>query len=361
VKREGVVEDRGPCRQSRARCAPRVRASVAGLATLLAAQTAGADGATLPPSIRVQWNAPSGCPETSAVRAAIAGLLGPSLPRTASSPIAAQATVRAAPSGEFAARILVQAGGSPEEKVIDVPDCATAADAFAMIVALAVDPNVGAVVTPPKGPAPPSGSPRPAQLRSEPPSRANPSPAGGLRALAGPLVATGAGALPVPSYGFGAKLALEGRFRWEVAAAYWPERPNSVASGTASVGARIRLESIESSFCLLQGVGEWCVAGEVGAMAASGTGVPLPSRGTSWWLAPSVAAGARWTVAPRIVLGARLDVGVPILRPSFVLDNVGARDVVQVYRPAPVFATVRLEAEFQFLSTGSSGIRHDVR
>jgi hypothetical protein len=193
----------------------------------------------------------------------------------------------------------------------------------------------------------------------EPAVRANAPSVAGLRALAGPLVATGAGVLPFPSYAFGVKVAVEGTFRWEVAATYWPARPSSVASGAGEVGARVRLESVESSFCLLHGVGVWCVAGEVGAMAASGTGVPLPSRGTSWWLAPSVAAGARWTVAPRVVLGARLDVGVPIFRPSFVLDNLGASEAVQVYRPAPVFATARLEAEFEFFSTGSSTIRHD--
>jgi hypothetical protein len=317
----------------------------------------------LPQAIAIDWNAPPECPDASEVRAAILAMVGASWARPDALRLAAQANVSKTTAGQFFLRAEVQAGGVTETKSVEAGTCATVADAFALIVALALDPSVGAPSPPAEhaAPAGPAAAATGSQARFEPPIVANHRTEPVLRGLLGPLVAGGLGALPFPAYGVGAKLAIERTFRWELAAMYWPDRPTTVAvdsSGTVAVGARVQLASAQSSFCLVRGAWSWCIAGEVGAMRAWGTGVPSFSKGTSWWVAPSVGAGARWKLAPRLALGIRLDVGVPIFRPSFVVDRVGPSETVQVYRPAPVFAVLRLEPEFEFFSTGSRETRH---
>lgn len=102
-----------------------------------------------------------------------------------------------------------------------------------------------------------------------------------------------------------------------------------------------------------------CLGADIGAMSGKGADVPNFSSGTSWWVAPTSAVSVRLSLTKVASLRFRLDVGVPIYRPSFVVDNVGGIDGVKAYQPAPAFGAISLEPEFLLFSTDSVGAGHD--
>jgi hypothetical protein len=297
------------------------------------------------------WSAPESCPDAGQVATTVESLLEQSSSRHDTADLVARGTVTEA-DGRFELRIQIDSRGASESKTIDADRCGTLADAFAVIVAFAIDPGAG------MHPPPPENAPQ------RQPVRASTDPGGSavspIDMRAGPLLATGAGLLPFPAYGVGGTVAVEAGVRLEVSGAYWPERPASVAD-SASVGeARVRLLSVEPAACVTVGRGPlaFCGGGELGAMEATGTGVSNPGGGTSWWF--TLTAGVAWRVAVawNVDLRLRLDLGIPLYRPSFVFENVGSFGSVQAFRPAPIFAILRFEPEIGFFATDSRGTRH---
>jgi hypothetical protein len=310
--------------------------------------------------VTIEWNAPPGCPDVNEVRAAVESMVSSSSLRPGAPQVSASATVAQNAFGGFTLRMQIQTPSAAEEKTLEAETCASAADAYELVVAFALDPNAGRETTPERGRQTTSPS-RPAAVslsRPETIASAGTAPAPAIRASAGAIAAVGVGLLPFPAYGVGASVAVERGLRWELAGMYWPEEPTSVRVGSSTFGAQVNLASVRSSLCCARGPGALCVAGEVGAMQASGTGVALQGHGTSWWLAPTVAGALRMHLAGSLDLRFRLDVGVPIFRPSFVLEHVGPPSPVQAYQPAPVFAVLGAETEFPFFSTDSSETRH---
>jgi hypothetical protein len=142
---------------------------------------------------------------------------------------------------------------------------------------------------------------------------------------------------------------------------FWPRQSASVVvDPSRTVGAGVGLATLEPSACLAfaRGAMGSCVGGEIGAMQGRGTGVPVTGSGTSWWLALRAGLSLRAPVAPGVALRFRLDVGVPLFRPSFLVENVGPEGSVQVFRPAPAFGVVSVEPEFQLFSTDRPESRH---
>jgi hypothetical protein len=303
----------------------------------------------------MEWSAPAGCPDASQVRAAVAAMLDRSSRSGAPMQMIARGAVTEADRG-FVLRLQVEADGASETKTIEADTCAPLADAYAVIVAFTIDPGARSREEPSEAPGAPLGvSPLNAQQALAGRS------AHGVRGIAGPLVAAGAGLLPFPAVGVGARIGIESGLWWELAGTYWPERPASVAVDSATtVGARVSLVSIEPDVCLpaVRAIVAVCVGGDVGVMPAAGTGMARPGSGTSWWLAPTAAIAASVPVARVLNLRFRLAVGVPLLRPSFVAENVGPAGAVQVFQPAAVFGTLGVEAAFQFFSTEPAEARH---
>jgi hypothetical protein len=134
----------------------------------------------------------------------------------------------------------------------------------------------------------------------------------------------------------------------------------TVASGATTLGARLSLESVHPAVCLpLAGRAmAACLGGQVGAIQATGSGVPLSGQGGWWWVAPTASIGARLSLTRAFGVWARLDVGALLYRRSFVFENVGSAASVQVYEPSPVFATLSLEPELRFFATDSTEARH---
>ena len=289
-------------------------------------------------------------------------MLEGSAPESSLSQLAARGAVTET-EGRFQLRLQLDSKGASETKTMDANACETLADAFALVVAFTFDPSVGRHAAPAVATAAPGGVTSVAGRRelSTPAPDVSPerSP---TRLLAGPLIALGAGALPFPAYGVGARAAAERGPRWELAGMFWPTQPASVVTGAShTVGADVWLATVQPSACVsfARRAVASCVGGELGAMQASGTGVPVSGSGTSWWLALTAGVSLRAPVAPGVDLRFRLDVGVPLLRPSFVLENGGPAGSVQAFRPAPVVGVLSFEPEFQFFSTDRGESRHD--
>jgi hypothetical protein len=316
----------------------------------------------LPPQPTFAWNAPPGCPNASQIQAEIDALVSGSR-SSGTSQVLALGTVTEH-AGRWKLEAHIGTPGGLESRSIDADACAMLADAFALIVATAVDPSavsrrnlpVAAAITPP-----PVATTT--EKRDEKPMVTASRPASSPMAIgAGPLAAAGAGHLPLPAFGLGARIAFGARPRWEIAGLYWfPHQASVPIDGRGEGGANVRLASVQPSICLPWGSAlATCLGADVGAMHAAGTGVPLPASGTSLWLATAVALTARIPVNRFLDFRFRADVGMPFFRPSFVLENVGPVDPVGVYRPDPVFAFISFQPEIRFSSTDASAAGHDI-
>jgi hypothetical protein len=296
------------------------------------------------------------------VRAAVASLLEGSSPESRVSPLVATGRVTEA-EGRFRLQIQLDSRGASETKTMDAAACDTLADAFALVVAFTVDPSVSRRQPPPV--AAPGRETTSVIGRREPPMAVREGAP--TRVAVGPLVALGAGALPFPAYGLGARIAIEnvgGGPRWELAGTIWPKEPSATVATDAShsAGADIWLAAAEPSACLALAHGAIapCLGGELGAQRGRGTGVRVSGSGASWWLALTAGVSLRAPLTPGVGLRFRFDVGLPLLRPAFMLENVGPEgSAIQAFRPAPVVGVVSFEPEFQLFSTERRESRHD--
>jgi hypothetical protein len=287
----------------------------------------------------VTWDAPAACPEIAQIRSRIAALLGQGNLTHESASLRAHAGVRAQGHG-FAARVELSLSGAAESKHIDAEDCATLADAYALIVAFALDPSAGHA----HGTAASRSDTH--HLATSP--RAASRPKADAPALtAGPVGAVGVGMLPFPAFGVGGRVAAGRALQLELAALYWPERHTSLAlPDRARARAEVRLITGESALCLpfARGALGACLGLEAGVLRAVGTGVPHRSRRNSSWVSASAGLTARLPIARVLALRVRLIVGVPFIRPRFALTDLGPDQAPRIaFQPAPVFGGFRVE------------------
>ena len=165
-----------------------------------------ARGATSAPSNgrHVSWTAPQDCPTEATVRAAVETMVGAQSLMESGSDVTAEGIVTADLRG-FTLQVRVERDGVSEAKTIAAASCATLADAYAVIVAFAIDPSAEARVA---EPAPPAFDAESAVSPAhEDPSRARPP---GVRAT---IVAPSA-PMQAPPMGVGPFLATAARDRW---------------------------------------------------------------------------------------------------------------------------------------------------
>ena len=86
-----------------------------------------------------------------------------------------------------------------------------------------------------------------------------------------------------------------------------------------------------------------CGSFELGRLHAQGYGVTDPGDGGTLWAALEASGALAFRLVPRVALALRLGAAVPLLRPRFVLDNVGS-----VYQPPAVLARGSAGVEIVF-------------
>ncbi|MEO8875533.1 MAG: hypothetical protein ABI461_08100 [Polyangiaceae bacterium] len=297
------------------------------------------------PQLTFAWSAPEGCEGERDVRARVDRILG-----THATPHEnVDAKVRVVTEGgTYRAEIELNSAGSSSSRRVDDASCSALADAVALIVALAVDPEAAAPKTDPTPPPPPA--------KPEPPKPT--PPVSGKIADAAPEHVTrrpfyfGASVLldtaTLASLAGGAELvagynpphmALELSGTWLAGQdAHLSSVPTEGASEHAlGIGARACWEIIDSAFTLGP-----CGGAELTGIFADGFGSTTPSEASAG-LVRALLGGRAKLQFSRFALRLAAEAAIPFTRPSFVIDNGG---LVQKISPASFRTTFGAEIHF---------------
>jgi hypothetical protein len=304
-----------------------------------------------PLPLELMWDAPAGCPDTSFVRRRIEQLVHES-PAASTH---ATAKIDSAADGRFHLVLTVHAGNLDETRTIDAASCSALADAFAVVVALAIDASHEAarVEGSPTGqePAPdrerlPSTTPptavHPVQKESLAPRRPTPPATHLALGLGGSVVS---GPLPQVSPGIVASAALRlSRFRVGVLGTR-SFRQSPYFDRTA--GASFDMIDVGAFGGYLVPLGIVAVGPyasfEATYVRYQGFGIRKPGVSSRTW--PTAVLGGRVEVGVtrRVGLFARADVLLPIGAPTFTLATTGDR--VSLHDPSGLAARFSLGAE----------------
>lgn len=308
-------------------CAPRV-ASCALFACAIALPAGALAQQTAPWSLA--WNAPAACPSHEAVTARVTALVGvaPS-PR----PALRWSVAVAAVGDAYRADLTADDEGALSSQRLDAPRCDELAETVALLLAWALQPEE----TPaPATPAPIQALPRPRRRRpAAPPARAPRtwSVHVGASARLDLNLLPSVSLAPAAQVGFATPSVLV-----ELDAAWAAEQSVFV---TPSRGGRFQAFTVGAWACRRWSVGVLalgpCAGVESGAVYAAGFGVSDPGEATEPWLALRAALDAEVRVAGPLHLRARLAGRAALLRPAYVLRNVG-----------PVFQATAFGAQFDF-------------
>ena len=314
-----------------------------------------------PPGVELDWQAPPTCPSGSNVLQRAEQLLRHSA--APKEPVRARAIV--VDAGEaYSVTLETQQGTQTWHRTLRAPSCEELADAAALVVAMAVDPDLGGakagdpppqarsaadddqdrLVAPIVAPLPAALPPTPAPPTASPPGEASPlfSVHAAARALGD------VGALPRPALGVeiaaGAgvsalRVELTGTLLPGVreVTATAPDRGGEI--GLWAIGPRLCYELVLGSVRALG-----CAGLEGGQITGDGFGA------TSWtdtrsatWLAARIGGRVVIELWPAASASLALEGVAPVTRPEFVLENLG-----RVHRPSALNARLGLGVELHF-------------
>ena len=343
-------------RDARPLRAPAVAISLA----VAALWSAPASAWTAPPErLDLHWNAPAECPAADAVRAEVDRVLGPSSARPPA-PIPVAAAVSRDAEGAWHVHLETPGEGAPRVREIHGASCAAIADATALILAFVIDPAAAAAAPPAVSTRAPVEATRPPVEVKTPPVEAPRPPVEVYRlpvdAERPPTprsfrIAAMAGLDTASLPQIAATLGLHGSFvygpqRFELGIGFRPSRAGT-STTRPTAGGYVDLLTGSAATCTHFGtamieVGP-CVGFEVGRLHASGFGVSSPGEGSTLWAAVEGGGVLSLRVFSQLALVVRLGAAVPLLRPSFVLLNVGP-----IFRPPAVTARGSTGVEIVF-------------
>jgi hypothetical protein len=270
-------------------------------------------GQTAGSAVELDWDAPAECPNGPSVTAEVERILAGSPGR--SSRLRVQGTVSRTPQDKWHVELSLRGTELEAKRGLEGPNCAAVAEAAALVIALAINPEV-------ERPTPPPKPETTQESRATPPQ---------MPTFAGPAISIGAtgdsGTVPDGTVG------LEGNFGWtlgnvhtELSGTYFLERRGTLAERD-DVGATFRLGDMSLRGCyqfardrLAFGP---CVDVGLQWTRAQGFG-PIASRTVSG-VTPAIggAMGAEWLISRYFVPYARLGGVVPLARPEFAVQGMG--------------------------------------
>ncbi|HET6585825.1 MAG TPA: hypothetical protein VFG69_20355 [Nannocystaceae bacterium] len=316
-----------------------------GLSFALAVQAMAEPPAERPFELR--WQAPPECPTAAEVRAAIERHLAAPLESPRGDGLRVDASARVEGDGRWGVALVVDSGeGRSEREIGDADDCAAATETAALVVAIAIDPDVALREPPATVPAPVEPTPveptpveptptKPTTVTPPPkPAPPKPAPRLGLRAAIGGRFDVMAGAHPVVGLGGSvfADLILGGRGRIGIGASLSGAPPQRQSGATIEM---LRW-TIEVRGCPVFGVRRWleivpCAGVQAGQTRVAVTGLADATSPRHPWLAPTALVAAVFVPRPRIGIWLGVHGVVPIYRHDYVIAGGG-----RVHRTAPV-------------------------
>jgi hypothetical protein len=369
---------------------PRAAAAALTAAAILAASLAGAQD---PLPITLRWTAPAECPSQDVFRARVDQLLaGASAGRALEADIV---VTRGAAELVMAMRLTDESGVG--ERQLSAQSCDEIAEAGALIVALAYDPEAvaanqassepapqasgggdlggdevagggGGAAAPgtpqilpiapivPMPAAPPPVAVGPAPPRSPPPPLPQPEPPPELRFVVAPFVGVEIGTLPSAAAAIGGGVGLRYYpFEAQLRASYLvpvddtlPLRPSAGGDFTRwAVGPNLCLQPFRTERRKAREIGGvrlgTCVGLEIGRLTGQGFGVASPGQGSALWVTPWAEGRASFTLVEWLELEPSVGFGFPLSRPNFVLTTVGI-----VHRASVVVGRLGLDVAVVF-------------
>jgi hypothetical protein len=283
------------------------------------------------PLLELQLEAPESCPSRETIVGRVEQLV-----HDAGAPLRADARLE-----RRNGRWVVEVNFEESKKEVPGDSCAAVAQALVVILAQAIDPTV-------RDPSPqnPSHEKRGTAQASQPPARPTPNapaepgrphqPQGaetssGLRQPvefgASVLLLGEVGSLPAGSTGPSARVRLRvHRWAGELGFSYllplW-----APAGNRPNVGGYVQWMGGQLGGCYSYGTAlQWggCLASEIGNLMsqAEGAGIEERTEHGLWWAA-ALSALARARFAEGFAWEIRVELGVPLLRPSFELESYG--------------------------------------
>jgi hypothetical protein len=299
----------------------------------------------------VDWTAPPDCPSAGWIRGRIEALVGQKLSEARQQSLHVEAVVESMPQGGYRVTIVGRDDDGLRERSLSHVNCQKASEAAALIIALAIDPEL-AIPDPADGET--SVATRPAQLDShQAPSKvavpaARTAPAvennrGWLGVGAAASLQIAGGVLPNTS----AVARLEGRLQplpWfvlQAGGAYWFAQTATVEGAVpTSLRPAIELDMWSGGLriCVRPVDGAWfiatCAGTELGWMTGVGRNVLAPQKRSDlfWAMLGGVQAGLElWRIGQtsRLRLALNGEAGSALTRPRFGLEGSE-----YLYRPA---------------------------
>ena len=293
------------------------------------------------------WDAPAGCPPASRVQERVRRLVGGAHQR----PVKAAARIQHDARG-WSLSLQTKTEGQTGERELQAPDCASLADAAALILAWMIDPDLVPDALPaasapasPGVPSAPSAVPpastassllpaappeesSPAAPAEEPPE-ASPAAGRGSRARWGAFLGAAADGGWAPGAGAGPLLGAEvSGERWGAAlAASWVPARRGTAEARPTAAARVEAGALGGRVCGAPWWGlSWArVCGGATALwlRAQGEGVQEPLRGGATALALGGGVQARYPLGEAWWLLLGVEGSAPLVRPAFRIEGVG--------------------------------------
>ncbi len=269
---------------------------------------------------RLRWDAPAGCPAGDEVRATIERTIGDK----PTSALSAEATVERVDDTQWRLTLRVDGASGSGTRTLSAANCGELADASALIVAIAIAPELAAVEVPevelPQGePEQPAEREPEREPTPEPASAPEPDPeivevsvpeveevvqtrkrSRRVRGYSRAGVGSGLGVLPGPTLAVAAEIGAFGRF-WQagLGASFWLPRRASAPQNPA-VGGSFSLWSLQPSGCGVPAIGAisfpLCLGASLGAVRGTGTGaLAVSETASAFWSAIQASAGVGWS------------------------------------------------------------------
>ncbi len=315
----------------------------------------------------LSWSAPEECPRIDSLTTQIDVLLGPDAAPPADGPVRATAKVRRGQGG-YTLELLLDTSAAPRE--LEAPSCSELSEAAALIVAIAVNPDLVVEDASPPEPEPepePASEPTPEATPEPPtPDPTEPGPSPHLRTGSADAAARDPGGLPVGLHvradaglvwnvlpgaagQVGLALGVHQHF-WRAEARVSYGLPRVVEPrGTPAVGGRFQLLAGHLRGCGVPDVGPLefplCAGVQAGGMLGVGRGTIEPVSASAPWAAVEVGPGIAWIprrTRGRLALIGGVDVLIPITRPAFDTEASGI-----VHRAGSAGLTGQLGIEFR--------------
>jgi hypothetical protein len=316
-------------------------------------------------AVPIQWTAPAECPGAEQAQRLVDVELA-SLPEDEREGLSVEGTVLHGESG-YQLEVVLRGPQATIARVVALDDCAAAAEALALVVAIAIDPSRAGEIDEedpdPELTVPPATEPEP-ELEPEPEPELEPEPAlepeptpdvpappperrrlprAAVRASGG----LGVGVLPRLGAQVGGEVAaVWRRARVGVQVEHWVRR-SSRLENPSTAGADLSLTSAR----LVGGaILAWrrfelplVAFGGLGAVRARGIGVSSPAVRSVLWAELGAATGVQWFVRPWLGLGAHAELVVPLVRHTFVFNETRV-----ITHTGPVAGVFRAGVELRF-------------